>query len=48
MNKINTNRKYGGRGDDDDAWRSVGSTRNMAPLALAEGKVLIRDQSRLI
>ena len=39
----------GGTGSEDDplASRVGGSTQNWAPLALADGKLLIRDQSRL-
>ena len=41
--------KAGGiSGDDQMASRIGGSTQNWAPLALAGGKLLIRDQSRLI
>jgi outer membrane protein assembly factor BamB len=35
-------------GDDPLASRVGGSTQNWAPLALAQGRLLIRDQSRLI
>lgn len=37
-----------GTGNDDTASRVGGSTQNWAPLALADGKLLIRDQSRLL
>jgi outer membrane protein assembly factor BamB len=40
--------KTGGVSSDPMATRVGGSTQNWAPLALAEGKLLIRDQSRLI
>jgi outer membrane protein assembly factor BamB len=37
-----------GTGNDDVASRVGGSTQNWAPLALADGLLLIRDQSRLM
>ncbi|HOW10002.1 MAG TPA: PQQ-binding-like beta-propeller repeat protein [Bacteroidales bacterium] len=37
-----------GSGNDDVSSRSGGSTQNWAPLALADGRLLIRDQSRLM
>ncbi|MCJ7812314.1 PQQ-binding-like beta-propeller repeat protein [bacterium] len=42
--------KEGGTGSENDpmASRVGGSTQNWAPLALADGKLLIRDQSRLM
>jgi outer membrane protein assembly factor BamB len=42
--------KEGGTGTDNDpmASRVGGSTQNWAPIALADGKLLIRDQSRLL
>jgi hypothetical protein len=40
----------GGTGSENDpmASRVGGKTQNWAPLALADGKLLIRDQSRLM
>jgi outer membrane protein assembly factor BamB len=42
--------KEGGTGSENDplATRVGGATQNWAPLALADGKLLIRDQSRLM
>jgi outer membrane protein assembly factor BamB len=40
--------KEGGTGDDPMASRVGGSTQNWAPIALADGRLLIRDQSRLL
>jgi hypothetical protein len=42
--------KKGGTGSENDALSSKvgGSTQNWAPLALADGKLLIRDQTRLM
>jgi outer membrane protein assembly factor BamB len=40
--------KTGGVSSDPMAARAGGSTQNWAPLALAAGKLLIRDQSRLM
>jgi outer membrane protein assembly factor BamB len=40
--------KTGGVSGDPMATRVGGDTQNWAPLALAEGKLLIRDQSRLV
>ena len=41
--------KEGGvSGDDPLASRVGGTTQNWAPLALADGKLLIRDQNRMI
>lgn len=42
--------KEGGTGSENDALatRVGGSTQNWAPLALADGKLLIRDQARLL
>jgi hypothetical protein len=42
--------KEGGTGSENDpmASRVGGKTQNWAPLALADGKLLIRDQSRLM
>jgi hypothetical protein len=37
-----------GSGNDEASSRSGSSNQNWAPLALAEGKLLIRDQSRLM
>ncbi len=36
-----------GSGNDDVASRAGGATQNWAPLALADGRLIIRDQSRL-
>lgn len=38
----------GGIGDDPMAARFGGTTQNWAPIALADGKLLIRDQSRMM
>ena len=40
--------KEGGTSNDPMASRVGGATQNWAPLALADGKLLIRDQSRLM
>ena len=40
--------KEGGVGNDPMASRVGGSTQNWAPIALADGRLLIRDQSRLM
>ncbi len=40
--------KEGGTGDDPMASRVGGSTQNWAPIALIDGRLLIRDQSRLL
>ena len=40
--------KEGGMGGDERSSRVGGSTQNWAPLALSNGKLLIRDQTRLM